>query len=134
MTHILVGILVSTLAVIITEYVLPGVHVSNFGSAVLAAIVLGFINGIIRPILLLITLPINVLTLGLFTLVVMACCVLLASAIVPGFAVDGFWWAVAFALVLAVVSHYLHKAQRKLEYRHVEKEHEKERERELLHR
>lgn len=104
---IILSILISSVAVFVTAQILPGVHMDNFGSALIAAIVLGVINTFIRPILLLLTLPINVLTLGLFTLVIVALCVLLASAIVPGFRVDGFWWALAFGLVLWIVNSFL---------------------------
>ncbi len=104
----LISILLSSVAVFVTAYILPGVHVSNFGTAVVVAVVLGFINAFIRPLIFLLTLPINILTLGLFTLVIIAFLVLAVSAIVPGFHVDGFWWAMAFGLVLAVISAFLH--------------------------
>jgi putative membrane protein len=90
------------------SYILPGVHVDGFGTAIVVAIVLGIVNGFIRPVLLLFTLPINVMTLGLFTLVIIGVCVLIVDAIVPGFSVDGFLWALIFAAVLAVISGFLH--------------------------
>jgi putative membrane protein len=105
---ILLSILISSVAVFVTASILPGVHVDSFGTAIVAAIVLGLINTFIRPILLLLTLPINILTLGLFTLVIIALLVMLASALVPGFKVDGFWWALAFGLVLWIVNSFLH--------------------------
>lgn len=105
--HIIISILLSTLAVCITAYILPGVHVSNFWSALVAAVVLGVVNGLILPILLIITLPINFLTLGLLTFVIIAFLVMAVSAIVPGFHVDGFWWALVFALVLAIINSFL---------------------------
>lgn len=67
----------------------------------------GLINAIIRPILILLTLPLNILTLGLFTLVINALLIMLAAAIVPGFTVQGFWWALLFGLVLAVINYVL---------------------------
>jgi putative membrane protein len=99
----LVSLALSTVAVFVTAYILPGVKLDGWTTALVVAIVLGLINAFIRPVLLLLTLPINILTLGLFTLVIMALCVMLASAIVPGFKVDGFWWAMAFGVVLAVI-------------------------------
>ena len=99
--------LVSGLAIIITAYLLPGVRVTGFFAALITALILGLINAFIRPVLILLTLPLNILTLGLFTLVINALLILLAAAIVPGFSVQGFWWALIFGLVLAVISYAL---------------------------
>lgn len=104
---IILSLLLSTLAVFLAAYILPGVHVSGFWTALAVAVVLGIANSIILPILLLITLPINILTLGLFTLVIIGALVMLASAIVPGFQVDNFWWAIAFAIVLAIINSFI---------------------------
>ena len=105
--QILIYILINAIAVFLTAYLLPGIHLYNFGTAILVAIVLGAVNGFIRPLLFILTLPINILTLGLFTFVIMGLMVLLTSAIVPGFTVDGFWWAVAFAVVLSIINSVL---------------------------
>ena len=99
--------LVSGLAIIITAYFLPGVRVAGFFAALVTALILGLINAFIRPVLILLTLPLNILTLGLFTLVINALLIMLAAAIVPGFTVQGFWWALLFGLVLAVVNYAL---------------------------
>lgn len=96
--------LVSTLAIIITAYLLPGVSVAGFFAALVTALVVGLVNAIVRPVLILLTLPLNVLTLGLFTLVINALLIMLAAVIVPGFAVQGFWWALLFGIVLAIVN------------------------------
>lgn len=106
--EILISILISAIAVFVAGQILPGVHIESFGIAIVVAVVMGLINAIIRPILFILTLPINILTLGLFTLVIIALCVLLATMIVPGFKVDGFWWAMAFGLTLAVVNWAIH--------------------------
>ncbi len=95
--------LVSTLAIIITAYLLPGVTVEGIFAALVTALILGLINAFIKPLLLVLTLPINILSLGLFTLVINALLILLTSAIVPGFAVKNFWWALLFAVILAIV-------------------------------
>jgi putative membrane protein len=95
---------VSALAILITAYLLPGVHVSGIFAALVLAVVLGAINTILRPILILLTLPITIVTLGLFVLVINALLVMLASYIVPGFAVAGFWSAFLFGIVLAIVN------------------------------
>src|SRR5438445_10009120 len=99
---------ISALAILVSAYLLPGVHVATFVTALAAAIVLGIVNAILKPILILLSLPITILTLGLFTLVIDALLVLLTSAIVPGLKVDGFWWAVLFSLVLSLVNSFLH--------------------------
>ncbi len=105
--ELLINILLSTIAVFVTGYILPGVKIDSWTTALILAIVLGIINAIIRPILLILTLPINILTLGLFTFVIIALCVLLASWLVPGFHVNGFWWAMAFGIILALVNSFL---------------------------
>jgi putative membrane protein len=83
-----------TLAVIVTAYLLDGIRVSGFLSAVLAAAALATLNTFLRPVILVLTLPINVLTLGLFTFVINAVLLKMASAVIPGFDVIGFWPAV----------------------------------------
>lgn len=105
--EIIVNILISAIAVFVTAYILPGITLSGFGTAIVLAIVLAVINAFIKPILIILTLPINILTLGLFTLVIMALLVMLASAIVPGFHVASFWWALLFAIVLALINSVL---------------------------
>lgn len=101
--------LIATLAIIIGAYLLPGVNVDSFFAALVAALVLGIINTIIKPILIILTLPINILTLGLFTLVINAGLILLGSAIVPGFNVDSFWWALLFGIILALITFALNQ-------------------------
>ncbi len=107
MLNVILSLLLSTIAVFVTAHILPGVRVASFGTALVVAVVMAFVNTLIRPFILLLTLPINVLTLGLFTFVIIGGLVLFVSAIVPGFYVDGFWWALAFAFVLAVISGFL---------------------------
>lgn len=103
----LIYILLSSIAVFVTAQVLPGVHVEGFGTALVVAVVLGLLNAVIRPIVLILTLPINILTLGLFTVVIMGFMVYLVAAIVPGFTVDSFLWAIGFSLVLAIVGAFI---------------------------
>ncbi|HBG04231.1 MAG: hypothetical protein A2075_17120 [Geobacteraceae bacterium GWC2_58_44] len=103
----LVQWLIYAVAIVITAYLLPGVRLSGFFAALVTALVLGLINTIIRPLLLLLTLPLNMLTLGLLTFVINALLILLTSAMVPGFKVTGFWWALLFSLVLAVINYAL---------------------------
>ncbi len=105
--EVLISLVLSSIAVFVVANILPGVHIDGFGTALIVAVVLGFINAIIRPILLILTLPITILTLGLFSLVIIAFCVMLVSWIVPGFHVDGWIWALVFAVVLAVINAFL---------------------------
>lgn len=90
-------------AVVISAYVLPGVTLASFWTALWVALVLGLLNVFIKPLLILLTLPINILTLGLFTLVINALVIMMASGIVHGFKVDGFWYAMLFSIVLCIV-------------------------------
>ncbi len=96
--------LISALAIMVTAYLLPGVHVSGFVAALVLAVVLGAINAILRPVLVVLALPITIMTLGLFVLVINALLVLLSAKIVPGFTVTGFGAAFLFGIVLAVVN------------------------------
>ncbi|SHH98232.1 putative membrane protein [Chryseolinea serpens] len=98
----IVRFLLSGLAVLLTAYLLPGVHVEHYGYALLVAAVLAIVNFIIKPILIVLTIPITVLTLGLFLLVINALMILLVDSLIDGFRVDGFWWALAFSLILSV--------------------------------
>lgn len=101
--EILIQWLIAALAIMVVAYVLPGVLVDSFFVAMVVAVVLGFINLLVRPALLMLTLPINILTLGLFTFVINALMVLLTAKIVKGFHVKNFWWALGFSLLLSVV-------------------------------
>lgn len=105
---IIVNLIVNALAVIISAYILPGVKVDGFVTALIVAVVLGAVNMFIKPILLFLTLPLNVLTLGFFTFVINATLVLLVSSLVPGFKVEGFLYALIFSLVLSIVSSFLY--------------------------
>jgi putative membrane protein len=104
---LLVHWLIYAVAIVITAYLLPGVRLSGFSAALITALVLGLVNTIIRPLLLLLTLPLNIVTLGLFTFVINALLILLTSSLVPGFTVTGFWWALIFSLVLSVINYLL---------------------------
>ncbi len=101
---LLIHWLIATVAIIVSSYILPGVHVENFLAALATALVIGFLNLILKPILVLLTLPINIITLGLFTLIINAAIIILATLIVPGFTVDGWGWAILFGIVLALVN------------------------------
>ncbi len=99
--------LIMTASVMIAAYVIPGVTVRSFFSALWVALFLGIVNLLLRPFLLLITLPINIITLGLFTFVINGVIILLASSIVKGFQVSGFWIAVLFSIVLSIINYLM---------------------------
>ena len=104
---LLINILISALAVFASAYILPGVHVDTFLTAIIVAVILGVVNMILKPILVILTLPITIVTLGLFYFVINALMILLVANLVPGFTVDGFWWALIYSLVLSIVSSVL---------------------------
>ncbi len=104
MNGLLVRWLLLTVAIIITSYLVRGIYVSGFFSAFFAAAVLGILNALFRPVLLILTLPINIFTLGLFTLVINAVLLKMVSGLVPGFAVYGFGSAIVGSLIITLVS------------------------------
>lgn len=99
--------LIMAVAVLLSAYALPGVSVAGFGTAILVALVLGLANAVLKPLLILFTLPITLLTLGLFILVINTSLVMLASALVSGFTVRNFWWAFLFSVVLSAIGYVL---------------------------
>jgi len=101
---LLIRWLLLTIAIIVTSYLVDGIYVTSFFAALFAAAVLGILNALFRPILIIITLPINILTLGLFTFVINALLLKMASGLVPGFYVQGFWSAVFGSLIISLVS------------------------------
>jgi putative membrane protein len=107
MKGLLIRWLVQTVAILFAAYILEGIHISGFLSAVFAAACLGFLNAFFRPVLIILTLPINLLTMGLFTFVINGLLLMMASGIIPGFSVQSFWSAVGGALVISLVSWFL---------------------------
>ena len=102
MNGILLRWLMLTLAILVASYLLNGIQVSGFFSALFAAAVLGILNAFFRPIALLLTLPINILTLGLFTFVINAVLLMMASGVISGFNVEGFGSALLGALIISL--------------------------------
>lgn len=100
---ILIWIL-NAVALLIVAYVLPGITVASFGSALIAALVLGLLNSLVKPVLVLLTLPITIVTLGLFLLVLNALLFWFVGSILKGFQVDGFGWALLGAIVYSIVA------------------------------
>ena len=103
----IINLLISALVVFALANVLPGVSISGYGSAIMLAIVIGLLNAFIRPILSFISFPISILTLGLFSFVITAVIILLASSIMgDSFHVDGFWYALLFGVILGAVNSF----------------------------
>ena len=105
MTGLLVSWLVATIAILVAAHLIPGIHVRDLGAALIGAAILGILNAVIKPILLVLTLPITLLTLGLFLFVINALMFLLAGSVIHGFQVTGFWPALLGSLVVTVVSY-----------------------------
>jgi putative membrane protein len=104
MRGLLIRWVILTVAIIAAAYLLEGIEVRGLFSAFFAAAILGILNALFRPVLLLLTLPINVLTLGLFTFVINALMLMMASGVIGGFFVRGFWTAVLGSVIISVVS------------------------------
>ncbi|MDB5276851.1 MAG: phage holin family protein [Ferruginibacter sp.] len=104
-------ILITTVNVFILAAILPGVEIvnNNIVTAVIVALVLAVLDAIVKPLLILLTLPATILTLGLFLFVINACIILLDAHFVHGFQVDGFWYALLFSVVLSFFNSFVHK-------------------------
>ncbi|NMF83556.1 phage holin family protein [Nodosilinea sp. P-1105] len=103
----ILSILATALSLVLVDAIFPGMMLANFPAAMLAAIAIGIVNGVIKPVLFILSLPITILTLGLFSLVVNGICFWLASVITPGFSVHGFWTFIVGPIVLSVASTFL---------------------------
>ncbi|MDU0809971.1 MAG: phage holin family protein [Burkholderia sp.] len=106
MTLILTWI-INTLALLITTHLIPSIHIKNLGTALIVTIFLGLINMVIRPILILFTLPITVITLGLFIFVINAICFWIGAEILKGFDISGFWSAFLGSIFYSIISWWL---------------------------
>ena len=104
-----VRIIISSLTVLLTAYFLSGIHVDGYATAIWVAFVLALLNGFLRPLLILFTIPITLMSLGLFLLVINAAIILLTDHFVDGFYVDGFWWALLFSLLLSAITFIMEK-------------------------
>ena len=106
----LIRLLLMTVSVLVASYIFGShVYVDSFGAALIFSLILGFLNATLRPLLVILTIPATVITLGLFLLVINAIVVFVADALVSGFEVDGFWWTLLFSLVISVLSSWLNE-------------------------
>jgi putative membrane protein len=110
--NLILRIIISAVVAFGLSYILSGVHIDKFTTALLVAIVLGILNAIIKPIIVILTLPITIFTFGLFLFVINAAIILIAAKFVPGFKVDGFWWALLFSFLLSLITSLLYKPAR----------------------
>ena len=102
-------LLITSAAIMLAGYLLPGIHVSSFWTALLVALTLIFLNLFLKPLMVILTIPFTILTFGLFLLVINALIIMIAGYWVKGFVVDGFWWALIFSIILSVISSLLEK-------------------------
>ncbi|MFH1189015.1 MAG: phage holin family protein [bacterium] len=109
---IFINWLLSTSAIIVAAYLLPGITVDSFLAALVLAVVIGFINSVLKPLFLILTFPLTVFTLGLSAFIINAFLIWGASAVVPGFHVTNFWWALVFSIVLSLINTFFKKVQR----------------------
>lgn len=100
----LANILISAVAVIITAKLLPGIKIDGYISALMVAVVLAFLNAVVKPILTILTIPITFFTLGFFLLVINAIIIIIADKLIDEFQVRNFWWALLFSLILSVIT------------------------------
>jgi putative membrane protein len=101
---LLIQWLINAVAVYATAHILDGIHIKSFGAAIIVALVLGLVNALIRPVFVFFSIPFIIVTLGLFLLVINALMLQLSAALVNGFSIDSFWWAVAGSLVISAIS------------------------------
>lgn len=107
MPRFIARLLFNTIATLVAAYLLSGVHISNVATALVVAIVLALLNTFIKPLLVILTIPLTVLTLGLFLIVINVLIIKLTASIVEGFSVDNWLWALLFSIVISIVSSIL---------------------------
>lgn len=105
---LILRVLLSAIAVVFLSKILPGIGVDSYLTAIIVAVVLSLLNFIVKPILVILTLPVTIITLGLFLLIINACIILLADYFVDGFHVASIWWALLFSLLLSLLQSILY--------------------------
>ena len=100
----IVKLVLYAVAIMLTSYLLPGVHVENFGYAFILAALLALLNITLKPLLIILTIPFTIFTLGLFLLVINAVIILIADSFIPGTEIDGFWWALLFSFIVWILN------------------------------
>jgi putative membrane protein len=105
----IISILFTAAVVMVLGHVLPGIHVINFWTAVVIALVLALLNAILKPILVVLTFPITIITFGLFLFVINAIIIIICDKFIGGFEVDSFWWALLFSILVSVATSWFQK-------------------------
>ena len=105
----LLKILITTVNAFILAHILPGIHIQDIFTALIVAILLAILDATVKPLLIILTLPVSILTLGLFLFVINAFIILVAGYFIDGFTVDGFWYAVLFSILLSFFNSFVHK-------------------------
>ena len=103
----IIKLLITAAVVMFTAWILPGIQIKNYWSAIVVAIILALLNIFVKPVMVFLTIPLTIITFGLFLFVINALIILLAGAIVSGFKVMGFWWALAFSIIISLISYIL---------------------------
>lgn len=111
--NFIMRIIITSIVAFGLSYILKGIHIDDFWAAILLAFVLALLNAIVKPLLVILTFPITIITLGLFLLVINAIIILFADNLLEGFTVDSFWWALLFSLLLSFVTSLLYKEEKK---------------------
>lgn len=111
--NFIIRLLISGAIAYLLSKILSGVHIDTIGTAIIFALVLAFLNAIVKPILVILTLPVTVITVGLFLFVINALIILLADKLMGGIKIDGFWWALLFSIILSIFSSAVQKAMDK---------------------
>lgn len=107
MVNVLIQLILNALIIIIGSNILPGIHVDKFLTALLIALVIALINISIKPIMIILTLPLTIFSFGLFIFIINGLLILLVAKIIPGFQVDTIWWAILFSIVIAILNSIL---------------------------
>jgi len=105
----LLKILITTVNAFILAYILPGIFLPDIFTALLLAVILAILDATVKPLLIVLTFPVTILTLGMFLFVINACIILAAEYFIDGFTVDGFWYAVLFSVLLSFFNSFVHK-------------------------
>lgn len=111
--NFIIRLLISGAIAYLLSKILSGVHIDTIGTAIIFALVLAFLNAIVKPTLVVLTLPVTVITVGLFLFVINALIILLADKLMGGIKIDGFWWALLFSIILSIFSSAVQKAMDK---------------------
>lgn len=110
--NLIIRLLINALIILGLAWALPGIHVTTFWTALVVAVILGLLNIFLKPILVILTIPITIVTLGLFLFIINALIIMLAGYMIDGFTVDGFWWALLFSILLTVLNSVLEGSRR----------------------